>query len=76
MTAARLDGASTRYIIWYAVVPNILPLLVSEVTRALSIAILDIAALGFLNLARSYPPPSGACCWVIRWNWSMPRPGR
>ncbi|QWT41116.1 putrescine export ABC transporter permease SapC [Dickeya dadantii] len=55
VTAARLDGASTRYIIWYAVVPNILPLLVSEVTRALSIAILDIAALGFLNLGAQLP---------------------
>ncbi|WP_107759661.1 putrescine export ABC transporter permease SapC [Dickeya sp. Secpp 1600] len=55
VTAARLDGASTRYIIWYAVLPNILPLLVSEVTRALSIAILDIAALGFLNLGAQLP---------------------
>ncbi|MGM3176263.1 putrescine export ABC transporter permease SapC [Dickeya lacustris] len=55
VTAARLDGASTRYIIWYAVMPNVLPLLVGEVTRALSIAILDIAALGFLNLGAQLP---------------------
>ncbi|MFP1728765.1 putrescine export ABC transporter permease SapC [Lonsdalea quercina] len=53
--ASRLDGASTRYIIWYAVLPNILPLLVSEFTRALSVAILDIAALGFLNLGAQLP---------------------
>ncbi|WP_192457078.1 putrescine export ABC transporter permease SapC [Musicola keenii] len=53
--AARLDGASTRYIIWYAVLPNILPLLASECTRALSVAILDIAALGFLNLGAQLP---------------------
>ncbi|ACS85513.1 putrescine export ABC transporter permease SapC [Musicola paradisiaca] len=53
--AARLDGAPTRYIIWYAVLPNILPLLASECTRALSVAILDIAALGFLNLGAQLP---------------------
>lgn len=55
VTAARLDGASTRYIIWYAVLPNILPLQVGEFTRALSVAILDIAALGFLNLGAQLP---------------------
>ncbi|WJY16833.1 putrescine export ABC transporter permease SapC [Pectobacteriaceae bacterium CE90] len=53
--AARLDGASIIYIIWYAILPNILALLVTEFTRALSVAILDIAALGFLNLGAQLP---------------------
>ncbi len=55
--AARLDGASTRYIIGYVVLPNIGPVLVSEFTRALSIAILDISALGFLDLGAQMPTP-------------------
>ncbi|MBE5202354.1 peptide ABC transporter permease SapC [Pectobacterium sp. FL60-S17] len=53
--AARLDGASTFYLVWYVVLPNIAALLVSEFTRALSIAILDIAALGFLDLGAQLP---------------------
>lgn len=55
VVAARLDGASTFYIIGYVALPNIAPLLVSEFTRALSIAILDIAALGFLDLGAQLP---------------------
>jgi len=55
--AARLDGASSLDILWYAVLPNILALLVSEFTRALSMAILDIAALGFLDLGAQLPSP-------------------
>ncbi|KGT88906.1 peptide ABC transporter permease [Erwinia typographi] len=55
--AARLDGASSLNILWHAILPNILALLVSEVTRALSMAILDIAALGFLDLGAQLPSP-------------------
>lgn len=55
--AARLDGASSLNILWYAVLPNILALLVSEFTRALSMAILDIAALGYLDLGAQLPSP-------------------
>lgn len=55
--AARLDGASTLNILWYAVIPNTAPLLVSEVTRTMSMAILDIAALGFLDLGAQLPSP-------------------
>lgn len=53
--AARLDGASTRYILIYAVLPNITAILVTEFTRAFSMAILDIAALGFLDLGAQLP---------------------
>lgn len=53
--AARLDGAGRMTILRYAVLPNILPALVNEITRALSIAIFDIAALGFLGLGAQLP---------------------
>lgn len=57
VVAARLDGATTMNILWYAVLPNIAALMVTEITRALSMAILDIAALGFLDLGAQLPSP-------------------
>ncbi|MCT4703962.1 peptide ABC transporter permease SapC [Enterobacteriaceae bacterium H20N1] len=57
VVAARLDGASTPNILWFAVMPNTASTLVTEVTRALSMAILDIAALGFLDLGAQLPSP-------------------
>ncbi len=39
-----------------------------EITRALSMAILDIAALGFLISARNSPRLNGERCSVMRWN--------
>ncbi|MEL4013555.1 putrescine export ABC transporter permease SapC [Dryocola clanedunensis] len=57
VVAARLDGASTLNILWFAVMPNTAATLVTEVTRALSMAILDIAALGFLDLGAQLPSP-------------------
>lgn len=57
VVAARLDGASNANILWYTILPNVLPLLISELTRALSMAILDIAALGFLDLGAQLPSP-------------------
>lgn len=57
VVATRLDGASSFQILRYAILPNILALLVTEFTRALSIAILDIAALGFLDLGAQLPSP-------------------
>ncbi len=57
VVAVRLDGASTFYILIYAVLPNITAILTTEFTRVLSMAILDIAALGFLNLGAQLPSP-------------------
>ncbi|EPF16616.1 MULTISPECIES: putrescine export ABC transporter permease SapC [Cedecea] len=57
VVAARLDGASTLNILWFAIMPNITATLVTEITRALSMAILDIAALGFLDLGAQLPSP-------------------
>ena len=68
VVAARLDGATTFNILWFAVLPNIAAGLVTEITRALSMAILDIAALGFWTLARSFPPRNGAPCSAMRWS--------
>ncbi len=68
VVAARLDGATTFNILWFAVLPNIAAGLVTEITRALSMAILDIAALGFRTLARSSPPRNGALCLAMRWS--------
>ncbi|WP_413491581.1 putrescine export ABC transporter permease SapC [Morganella psychrotolerans] len=55
--AARLDGASSLNIFIRTVLPNISAVTVTELTRALSIAILDIAALGFLELGAQLPSP-------------------
>lgn len=57
VVAARLDGATTLNILWFAVLPNTASILVTEITRALSMAILDIAALGFLDLGAQLPSP-------------------
>lgn len=53
--ACRLDGACRRQILTEAILPNVLPILITELTRALSIIILDIAALGLLGLGAQHP---------------------
>ncbi len=55
--AARLDGANNFYLLWNSILPNILTTIITEMTRAISIAILDIAALGFLGLGAQTPLP-------------------
>ncbi|MGF1725489.1 putrescine export ABC transporter permease SapC [Photobacterium nomapromontoriensis] len=55
--AARLDGANNFYLLYNSILPNILTVLTNELTRAISIAILDIAALGFLGLGAQAPLP-------------------
>lgn len=51
VTAMRMDGAKTAYILRDAVLPNVAPVIVSESTRVLTMAIMEIAALGFLGLS-------------------------
>ncbi len=59
--AAKLDGASHFTLLYHCVLPNILAALITEITRAISVAILDIAALGFLGLGgQSNAPEWGA----------------
>jgi len=51
----RLDGASSVRIFIHSILPGMVELIVVQATIALSIAIIDISALGFLNLAAQDP---------------------
>ncbi len=53
--AARLDGAKNIQLLWNSIFPNVLPVIAAEITIALSVAILDITALGFLGLGAQAP---------------------
>ncbi|AUI86256.1 peptide ABC transporter permease [Vibrio azureus] len=53
--AARLDGANDFYLLWNSILPNVLTIIAAEITFALSLAILDITALGFLGLGAQAP---------------------
>ena len=55
VTAAKLDGASQVQIFWYVIMPNVWDVVIIQTTIAISVAILDIAALGFLNLGAQAP---------------------
>ncbi|MBR9729266.1 ABC transporter permease subunit [Shewanella intestini] len=57
VTAAKLDGANSLQIFWYVIMPNVWDILIIQVTMAISAAILDIAALGFLKLGAQAPSP-------------------
>ncbi|UCX04166.1 ABC transporter permease subunit [Shewanella glacialimarina] len=57
VTAAKLDGANNLQIFWYVIMPNVWEVLIIQITMAISAAILDIAALGFLNLGAQAPSP-------------------
>ncbi|QIR14174.1 ABC transporter permease subunit [Shewanella aestuarii] len=57
VTAAKLDGANDLQIFWYVIMPNVWEVLIIQVTMAISAAILDIAALGFLSLGAQAPSP-------------------
>lgn len=55
--AAKLDGASPIQIFWYVIMPNVWDTVIIQTTLGISAAILDIAALGFLNLGAQAPSP-------------------
>lgn len=59
VVAAKLDGASSLTILIDSVFPNIMDRIVLHTTLALSIAVLDITALGFLGLGA----PAGSPEW-------------
>lgn len=65
--AVRLDGVSSWNLLWQVILPNISSVLVMAVTRIFSIAILDIAALGFLNLGAQLPSSE----WGLMMNSSL-----
>ncbi len=55
--AYRLDGANNWQILWSVVLPNLWEPVSLLFTMALSTAILDVAALGFLGLGAQAPTP-------------------
>jgi ABC-type antimicrobial peptide transport system permease subunit len=55
VAAARLDGAKPDRILMHIIMPNISAPLVIQTTLALSAAIIDIAALGFLGIGAQAP---------------------
>jgi cationic peptide transport system permease protein len=55
VTAYRLDGANQRQLLFSVILPNIWEQLVLMGAMALSTAVLDIAALGFLGIGAQSP---------------------
>lgn len=81
ITAARLDGASPWRLFTRSVLPNIAPALTLHTTHALSTAILDIAALGFLGLGAQSPVPEWGTilaesrAYIQQAPWTVTLPG-
>lgn len=55
--SSRLDGAKNFHLFTYCILPNMYEMLVVQGTMALSVAVLDVSALGFLGLG-AQPPSS------------------
>ena len=78
--ASKLDGASNYRVFSYSILPNMIEMLVVQGTLALSIAVIDISALGFLNLGAQPPLPElGAIladgldvAYLAPWNVALP----
>ena len=77
---ARLDGANLTQVFLYNILPNMVELLIVQGTLAISVAILDISALGFLNLgAQTLMPELGvmiaeglSTVYIAPWNILLP----
>jgi cationic peptide transport system permease protein len=77
---ARLDGANLTQVFLYNILPNMVELLIVQGTFAISVAILDISALGFLNLgAQTLMPELGvmiaeglSTVYIAPWNILLP----
>jgi len=57
VTASKLNGVSDWHLLSAVIAPNIVKVIVIQFTLAMSMAILDIAALGFLGLGAQAPNP-------------------
>ncbi|CUS49105.1 MAG: ABC-type cationic peptide uptake system permease component SapC [Idiomarinaceae bacterium HL-53] len=79
--ASRLNGVSDRYMFFYVLLPNVVKAIIVHLTIALSAAILDIAALGFLGLGAQAPAPEWGAMLAqsleVAYNspWVMALPG-
>ena len=77
---AKLDGATSSALFIYNILPNMVERLIVQGTLAISIAILDISALGFLNLgAQTLMPELGvmiadalSTAYIAPWNILLP----
>jgi cationic peptide transport system permease protein len=77
---ARLDGANLTQVFLFNILPNMVELLIVQGTLAISVAILDISALGFLNLgAQTLMPELGvmiaeglSTVYIAPWNILLP----
>lgn len=58
VVAARSMGASGFRIVWTELMPNVLPILIVQITAALAWGVLGEATLGFLGLGIQPPNPS------------------
>ncbi|MDC8831690.1 ABC transporter permease subunit [Alteromonas gilva] len=78
--SSTLDGANHWQVFYHSILPNMIEMLVVQGTLALSVAILDISALGFLNLGAQPPLPElGAILatgldagYLAPWNVAIP----
>ena len=78
--ASRLDGANKWQLFVHSILPNMTEMLVVQGTLALSVAVIDISALGFLNLGAQSPLPElGAILadgldvtYLAPWNVAFP----
>ncbi len=80
VVAAKLDGANQVQVFFHVILPNILNALVVQTTLAISIAIIDIATLGFLRIGVPSPTSEwGAMLadgvdliFIAPWNVTIP----
>lgn len=78
--AVKLDGARGYRIFLFSILPNMIEPLVVQFTLSFSAALLDISALGFLNLgAQASTPELGAMlfatldvAYIAPWNVALP----
>jgi dipeptide transport system permease protein len=81
VTAARVSGAGNLRLMFLTVLPNCMAPIIVQATLAVSTAILDTAALGFLGLGAQPPTPewgtmlSDALQFVQRAWWVVTFPG-
>ncbi|QCZ94209.1 ABC transporter permease subunit [Salinimonas iocasae] len=78
--ASKLDGANAWQLFRHSILPNMIEMLVVQGSLALSIAVIDVSALGFLNLGAQPPLPElGAIladgldvAYLAPWNVGLP----
>ncbi|EKE76274.1 ABC transporter permease subunit [Gallaecimonas xiamenensis] len=81
VVAARMDGVGRLRLLWDVILPNVADTIVHQYALGLSAAVLDISALGFLNLGAQAPLPewgamlAGATDLAYMAPWTVTLPG-